>query len=95
MGYDCDVRNAKAVLEGILAEDARILEEPAPTVAIGALGESSVDFVVWPWVASPDYGGVKCNLNERIKIRLDEEGISIPYPHREVYVHNVGEKNPG
>jgi small conductance mechanosensitive channel len=93
VGYDSDVRKARKVLEGILAEDVRVLKEPAPTVAVGALGDSSVDFVVRPWVKSADYWDVTFDLNERIKIRLDEGGISIPYPHREVYVHNVGERN--
>lgn len=94
VGYDNDVRQARRVLEGILAEDARVLKEPSPTVAVGALGDSSVDFVVRPWVKSADYWDVIFALNERIKIRLDEEGISIPYLRREVYVHDVGEKNP-
>jgi small conductance mechanosensitive channel len=93
-GYDSDIRKAKKLLEGVLAEDARVLKEPAPTVAVGALGESSVEFVVRPWVKTADYWDVTFDLNERIKIRLYEAGTRVPYPHREVFVHNVGERNP-
>jgi small conductance mechanosensitive channel len=92
--YESDIRKAKRVFEEILVADARVLKEPPPTVGVAALAESSVDFAIRPWVRSADYWAVTCDLNERIKIRLDEEGIGIPYPHREVYLHTVDETDP-
>ena len=92
--YDADLRHARKVLEAILADESRILTEPAPLVAVSNLGESSVDFVVRPWVKAGDYWPVTFDLNERIKLRLDDEGISIPYPQRDIHVHQVGESKP-
>jgi len=92
VGYDADLRQARQILEGILAGEPRILKTPAPVVAVSNLGESSVDFVVRPWVSAGDYWPVRFDLNERIKLRLDEEGISIPFPQRDVHVHQVAEK---
>jgi small conductance mechanosensitive channel len=89
VGYGDDIGKAKGVLEGILAEDERILAEPKATVAVSELGASSVDFVVRPWVRAESYWPVKFDLTERIKNRLDEEGINIPYPQRDVHVYNV------
>jgi small conductance mechanosensitive channel len=89
VGYESDLRKAKNVLESLVSQDERILKEPAPTVAVSNLGESSVDFVVRPWVKAADYWPVKFDLTERIKLRLDEEGISIPFPQRDVHVHQV------
>lgn len=91
VGYDDDLRETRAVLEKILSDEPRILTDPAPLIAVSNLGESSVDFVVRPWVKSSDYWPVKFALTERIKLSLDEKGISIPYPQRDVHVHNVGE----
>ena len=91
VGYDADLRKAKKVLEGILSEESRVLKDPAPVVAVNNLGESSVDFVVRPWVRSSDYWPVRFDLTERIKLRLDEEGISIPFPQRDVHLHTVGD----
>ncbi len=91
VGYDADLRQARKVLENILANEQRILETPAPLVAVSNLGESSVDFVVRPWVKAGDFWPVKFDLNERIKLRLDDEGINIPFPQRDIHVHQVGE----
>lgn len=89
VGYDCELPKAKSILESLVSQDQRVLKEPAPTVAVSNLGESSVDFVVRPWVKATDYWPVKFDLTERIKLRLDEEGISIPFPQRDVHVHQV------
>lgn len=87
-GYDDDLDKVRQVLEGIVAADDRILEDPAPTIAISELADSSVNFVVRPWVKSADYWGVYFDLTEHIKKRFDQEGISIPFPQRDVHVYN-------
>jgi small conductance mechanosensitive channel len=87
IGYGDDIDKAKKILNDMLDSDERILEDPAPTVAVVELGESSVNFVVRPWVKSSDYWGVYYDLNENIKKRFDAEGISIPFPQRDVHLY--------
>ena len=84
IGYDDDIDKARSVIESILAEDDRILSEPAALVAVSELADSSVNFVVRPWVKSEDYWAVMRALNEQVKKRFDQEGISIPYPQQVV-----------
>jgi len=86
-GYDDDLDKVRKVLEGIIAADDRILADPAPTIAVSELGDSSVNFVVRPWVNSADYWGVYFNLTEQIKKQFDAAGIAIPYPQRDVHVY--------
>jgi len=86
IGYDDDIRKAKETLEAILATDTRIHKDPAPTVAVSALGESSVDLVVRPWVDTADYWDVFFSLNETIKLTFDEKGISFPFPQQDVHL---------
>jgi small conductance mechanosensitive channel len=92
IGYEDDIRKAKRVLEQIVTSDERVLKDPAPIVAVSELGESSVDFVLRPWVKSTDYWAVRFDLIEAIKLRLDAENISIPFPQRELRVYNVAPK---
>ncbi len=87
IGYDDDLRKAKAILEEMVANDERVLADPAPQVAVSELGDSSVNFVVRPWVNASDYWGLKFGFTEAVKLRFDEEGISIPYPQMDVHVH--------
>lgn len=87
IGYDDDLRKAKALLETMIKEDDRILQDPAPQVAVSELGDSSVNFVVRPWVKSADYWGVMFDFTEAVKLRFDAEGISIPFPQMDVHVH--------
>jgi small conductance mechanosensitive channel len=91
VSYNADLRKAKQVLESILSEDSRVLKAPESVVAVSQLGESSVQLVVRPWVRTDDYWPVTFDLSERIKLRLDEEGIPRPFPQRDVHVHQVGE----
>jgi small conductance mechanosensitive channel len=86
-GYDDDLDKVRGVLEQIVAADERILKDPAPTIAVAELADSSVNFVVRPWVNSADYWPTHFALTEQIKKRFDEEGISIPYPQRDVHVY--------
>lgn len=89
VGYHDDLGQVKRVLEEVLAQDSRILKDPAPVIAVSQLGESSVDLVVRPWVNATDYWPVNFELLEKVKQRFDAEGISIPFPQRDVYMHPV------
>lgn len=86
IGYDDDLKKAKTVLEGILREDERILEDPAPTVAVMELGDRSINFAVRPWVRTADYWSVYFDINEKVKLTFDREGISIPFPQQDVHL---------
>lgn len=87
IGYDDDIRLAKTTLEELVQDDDRILDDPAPTIAVSELGASSVNLVVRPWVNTPDYWNVRLDLTEKIKLTFDEKGISIPYPQQDVHMH--------
>lgn len=85
IGYDDDLLQAKEIIGRILSEDDRILADPAPTIAVGELADSSVNFNVRPWCKTADYWGVYGDIHEKIKLRFDAEGISIPYPQMDVH----------
>lgn len=85
IGYDDDLKKAKALLEEIVTADERVLQDPAPVIAVSELGDSSVNFVVRPWVKSSDFWAVKFDTTETVKLRFDQEGISIPYPQMDVH----------
>jgi small conductance mechanosensitive channel len=89
VGYGDDLRKAREVLERVVRADPRVLADPAPTIALSELGESSVNFVVRPWVKGADYWPVRFDLTERVKLELDREGLTIPYPQRDVHLHQV------
>ncbi|MDD4731391.1 MAG: mechanosensitive ion channel [Desulfovibrio sp.] len=86
IGYGDAISKAQGILEGLLAADARILKDPAPTVAVSELADSSVNFVVRPWVATTDYWDVRFDLIRAIKETFDEQGVSIPFPQQDVHV---------
>lgn len=90
IGYDDDIGKAKDTLTRVLSEDSRIHADPAPTVVVGALADSSVNFTVRVWVDAADYWGVFFDTTEKVKLVFDEEGISIPFPQRDVHLHQVG-----
>ncbi|MBN2321156.1 MAG: mechanosensitive ion channel [Acidobacteria bacterium] len=87
IGYDDDIKKAKATLERIIGEDERILKDPAPTVAVSELGDSSINFVVRPWVKTADYWAVYFDVTEKVKLTFDAEGISIPFPQRDIHMY--------
>ena len=89
IGYGDDIRKAKDIIAGIIGADERILKDPAPLIAVGELADSSVNFNVRPWVKSGDYWGVYFDLNEKIKMAFDENGISIPFPQMDVYLQKT------
>ncbi len=88
VSYNDDLKLARQIIEDILSADARILREPAATVAVAELADSSVNFVVRPWVKAGDYWDVKFQLTEKIKNAFDQRGITIPFPQRDVHIFN-------
>jgi small conductance mechanosensitive channel len=95
IGYGDDVSKAKQVLMDVITAHESVLAEPKPNVQVHELGDSSVNFVVRPWVKTSDYWDVYWDLTQAIKERLDAEGISIPFPQRDVHMIPVGSGEPG
>jgi small conductance mechanosensitive channel len=85
--YRDDLLAVKRFLEGVLHSDPRILRDPEPVVAVDALADHSVNFVVRPWVKNSDYWPVRWDLTERIKLGFDHHGFEIPFPQRDVHVY--------
>ena len=88
VSYEDDLQKTKEVIEKVLAGDERILPDPSPVVAVSALADSSVNFVVRPWVKSADYWPTYFDLTAQIKVALEENGITIPFPQRDVHLKN-------
>jgi small conductance mechanosensitive channel len=89
VSYDDDLDKVRNTLEQLVAADDRILDEPACTIAVSELADSSVNFVVRPWAKTTDYSGVKFDLTEAIKKRFDKEGISFPFPQRDIHLYKA------
>jgi small conductance mechanosensitive channel len=87
IGYDDDIKKTKETLERIAAADSRILKDPKVTVAVSELADSSVNFVVRPWVKSEDYWDVLFDFHEKVKLEFDAAGISIPFPQTDVHLY--------
>lgn len=85
-GYDDNMDRAMEIAREILKADERVLEDPAPQIAVSELGDSSVNIIVRPWTAKENYWNLKFDITKRIKERYDEEGLSIPYPQRDVHL---------
>ena len=88
--YGDDLNKAKQLLLDLIAQDERILKDPEPQVLVSNLGESSVDFVVRPWVNVGDLWAVRCSLLKQIKETFDAEGVSIPFPQCDMHI--IGQK---
>lgn len=85
IGYGDDLKLAKELLMEMMANDTRILQDPAPFVAVSELGDSSVNFTTRAWVKSADYWDVYFEQIEKVKLTFDEKGISIPYPQMDIH----------
>ncbi len=88
ISYEDDIRKAKEIMEAVLAKDERVLADPAPKVAVVELADSSVNFVVRPWVNNADYWDVYFDTTAAIKLALEENGITIPFPQQDVHVRD-------
>jgi small conductance mechanosensitive channel len=89
IGYSDDMAKAQAILEDILANHESVLKDPAPVVKVHELGDSSVNFVVRPWVATENYWDVFWDITRSVKERFDADGVSIPFPQRDVHMHQA------
>jgi len=89
VSYDDDLDKVRSTLQELIDAEDRILDEPACTIAVSALADSSVNFVVRPWAKTSDYWGVMFDLTEAIKKRFDQDGISFPFPQQDVHLHTV------
>lgn len=89
IGYEDDINKAKMILTERIQAEERILTNPEPQIAVAELAESSIQIVVRPWVQTSDYWNVRFNLTEKIKHSFDEAGISFPYPHRDIHIHQI------
>ncbi|CAM3924411.1 mechanosensitive ion channel family protein [Shewanella aquimarina] len=89
IGYGDNIEHAEQVLRGIVEEHPKVLKQPEPTVKLHLLGESSVDFVVRPWVKPEDYWDVYWDITRAVKMRFDQEQISIPFPQRDVHIYQT------
>lgn len=89
IGYGDDIKAAERLLVDLVKAEPKVLTDPKPTVAVAELADSSVNFVVRPWVKTSDYWDVKFSLTEKIKLAFDEAGISIPFPQQDVHMHQV------
>ncbi len=86
VSYEDDIKKAKEVIEVVLANDERVLEEPAPTVAVVELADSSVNFVVRPWVKAADYWDAYFDITGKVKLALESNGLTIPFPQQDVHI---------
>lgn len=93
IGYADDIDAAREVFTKILINNPRVLKTPEPMVKLHTLNESSVDFVVRPWVNTEDYWEVYWEVTEQVKKQLDNANISIPFPQRDIHLYNHASKD--
>jgi small conductance mechanosensitive channel len=91
IGYDDDIEKAQRIMEEVLTSHQLVLDDPEPMVRVHNLGDSSVDFICRPWCKTDDYWDVYWDVTETVKRRFDEEGVSIPFPQRDVHVYATGQ----
>ena len=89
IGYADDIEKTMRVLRALAAEHALVLEDPGTRVGVHSLADSSVNIFLRPWSKTDDYWDVHWDLTKAAKLKFDEEGISIPFPQRDVHVHQV------
>jgi len=89
IGYGDDIKKARDIMIQVMGSETRILKDPAPQVAVSELADSSVNFVVRPWVNAADYWDVKFELTEKIKLAFDQQGVSIPFPQMDVHMDSA------
>ncbi len=89
VGYGDDLKVAAEVLKKVCKDNPKVLDDPAPSIFINNLGDSSVDFVVRPWAKTEDYWVVLAEILETSKVELEAAGCNIPFPQRDVHLHQV------
>ncbi len=88
IGYDDDIDLAKRLLEDIVTSHPLVLSDPEPVIKLHELADSSLNFICRPWVKTADYWSVYWDVTCSVKERFSEEGISIPFPQRDVHIYN-------
>lgn len=91
--YDADIEKAKAIVQQCLDEDERVLKDPAPRIAVGSLGEYSVNLIVRPWTKTDDLWPVYWDMQEKVKKAFNTGGITIPFPQRSVHLYQHNDNN--
>lgn len=89
VGYADDIAAVEAILHKVVGRHPKVLKDPSPTIKLSQLGASSVDFIVRPWCNTEDYWDVRWDIIREVKLTFDKEGISMPYPQRDVHLHQV------
>ena len=89
IGYNDDIAKAQSILEEIVIKHDAVLKDPEPIVKVHELADSSVNFVVRPWALTDNYWDVYWDITRSVKERFDAEGVSIPFPQRDVHMHQV------
>ena len=89
IGYSDNIAHAEAILKSIVEAHPKVQAMPAPMIKLHLLGESSVDFIVRPWAKPEDYWDVYWDITREVKLRFDAEGISIPFPQRDIHIHQA------
>jgi len=86
ISYGDDIAKAKQVITSVLLSDSRVMRDPAPVVAVLGLGDSSVNIAVRPWVKATEYWPTYFELTEKIKVSLEQNGLTIPFPQRDIHI---------
>jgi len=89
ISYTDDIPKTEKLLEEIVSSNESVLNDPEPIIRLHELADSSVNFVVRPWVNTADYWETYWAITRAVKMRFDEEGISIPFPQRDVHLHQT------
>lgn len=89
IGYGDDMDKALGIVKDVLANDDRVLKDPEPLVVISELGDSSVNILARPWLSRTDFWQAKWDLTKKIKEEFDKNGVSIPFPQRDVHLYQV------
>lgn len=88
VGYDDDLKQARAILLKIATDNPRVLKQPEPVVQVTQLAESSVNLTLFAWVSTADFGDVKSELTEAVRTEIIGHGLNIPYPQRDLHVYH-------
>lgn len=92
-GYGSNMKHVKDVLTKIVAEEPKILDEPAPIIRVKALADNSVNFQILAWAKNEDYWQMLSDVQENVKLMFDQEKIEIPFPQRDIVIRNLDTKN--
>jgi len=95
ISYADDIPKAEEALREVVASCDKILPQPAPIIRVHQLGDSSVNFIVWPWTRTEDFLEVYWQITRAVKMVFDEKGISIPFPQRDVHIFDESQTAPG